>query len=93
MQHTILYFLNNNNLIKTISKNVGNISGEALYKYDILVSDGNDYLIAEVSQDNKVNAVTKVYDKVVLEVKEFVAESNLDFLVLEVQLMVFCSKC
>ena len=50
-------------LNRTISKNVGNIGGEALYKYDILVSDGNDCLTAEVSQDNKGNAVTKVYDK------------------------------
>jgi RHS repeat-associated protein len=50
-------------LNRTISKNVGNISGEALYEYDIIVSDGNDYLTAEVSEDNKGNTVTKVYDK------------------------------
>ncbi len=50
-------------LNRTISKNVGNISGEALYEYDIIVSDGNDYLTAEVSEDNRGNAVTKVYDK------------------------------
>ncbi|MDQ2085527.1 hypothetical protein RBH29_03650 [Herbivorax sp. ANBcel31] len=31
-------------LNRVVSKNVGNISGEALYKYDILVFDGNDYL-------------------------------------------------
>jgi RHS repeat-associated protein len=51
-------------LNRVISKNVGNISGEALYKYDILVFDGNDYLTAEVSVDNKGNEITKVYDKV-----------------------------
>ena len=50
-------------LNRVISKNVGNISGEALYKYDILVFDGNDYLTAEVSVDNKGNEITKVYDK------------------------------
>ncbi|MDQ2085524.1 RHS repeat-associated core domain-containing protein [Herbivorax sp. ANBcel31] len=50
-------------LNRVISKNVGNISGEALYKYDILVFDGNDYLTAEVSVDNKGNETTKVYDK------------------------------
>ena len=50
-------------LNRVISKNVGNISGEALYKYDILVFEGNDYLTAEVSVDNKGNEITKVYDK------------------------------
>ncbi|TYQ17646.1 UNVERIFIED_CONTAM: YD repeat-containing protein [Acetivibrio alkalicellulosi] len=50
-------------LNRVISKNVPNISDEAVYKYDIIVLDGTDYLIAEISLDNKGNESTKVYDK------------------------------